>query len=224
MIKLQALKKQYPNQTQFALDDLSISISRGEKVALMGPSGCGKSTLLNIIAGLDHFNEGEASVLNNNWFLASDDMKTQIRKKEMGFVFQFFNLLPTLTVEENIALPLALNNFSLASQKQKVSLIAEQVGLVDKLERYPSQLSGGQMQRCAIARALIHQPQLILADEPTGNLDSQTSEEILTLLDDLCTEHNQTLLMVTHNIEATRIATRLIEMKDGRVLKDTALK
>ena len=140
----------------------------------------------------------------------------------MGFIFHFFNLLPTLTIEENILLPLALINTPKAEQKIKLATIVEQVGITEKLIAYPSQLSGGQMQRAAIARALIHQPKLILADEPTGNLDTETSEEILNLLESVCKENNHTLLMVTHNIEATRIAKRLIQMKDGHIISDQA--
>lgn len=223
MIKIENLIKRYPNQDKAALDGVSLNIGVGERIALMGQSGCGKTTLLNIIAGLDGFNSGQVDVLGHNWQMLNDDEKTKVRKEKMGFVFQFFNLLPTLTVEENIVLPLALMNFSAYEQKQRAFKVAEQVGLVDKLQRYPSQLSGGQMQRCAIARAVIHTPPLVLADEPTGNLDTQTSEEILTLLETLCKQNNQTLLMVTHNIEATRIAQRLVEMKDGQIICDNPL-
>ena len=220
MIQITALKKSYPNQSKAALGGVSLTVNTGETIAIMGQSGCGKTTLLNIIAGLDTFDSGEVSILNHQWESLSEDQKTEIRKSEMGFIFQFFNLLPTLTIEENILLPLALINTPKAEQKIKLATIAEQVGITEKLQAYPSQLSGGQMQRAAIARALIHQPKLILADEPTGNLDTETSEEILNLLEELCKANNHTLLMVTHNIEATRIAKRLIQMKDGHIIRD----
>ena len=186
---------------------------------MIGPSGCGKTTLLNVIAGLEPFETGEATVLGSPWQALDSEAKAVVRKNNMGFVFQFFNLLPTLTVAENVELSLVLSGKT-NNAVEAVKAVAESVNIAHKLSAMPSQLSGGEMQRCAIARALIHSPKLLLADEPTGNLDSDTSEVILDLIEKVCVETGTTLLMVTHNPEATRIANRVIEMKDGQIIRD----
>lgn len=223
-ILLKSVGKRYQEHDVHAVNDVSISVAAGERVALMGPSGCGKSTLLNLIGGIDRSSSGQifldALELGQlELGQLNDKQLTDLRRKRIGFVFQFFNLLSTLTVSENVALPLELaGNVSSAEIKQRVDEALGQVDLKDRSDFYPSQLSGGQMQRVAIARALIHRPDILLADEPTGNLDSETGRKVMALLTRLCQENHQTLLLATHSEEAARYTDRIVHMRDGRIV------
>jgi putative ABC transport system ATP-binding protein len=206
-----------------ALEGINLHIAPGEFIALMGPSGCGKSTLLNIIGGIDRPTAGKVLLDGTDLAALSDDALTRLRQQKLGFIFQFFNLLSTLTVLENVMLPLELaGNTTEGEARRRAEALLKQVGLNQRINFYPSQLSGGEMQRTAIARALIHQPQIILADEPTGNLDSENGAHILALLKSLCRENGQTILMATHSDEAAVGADRVIRMRDGRLASQEA--
>ena len=201
-----------------ALDGVSIDFPRGQFTAIMGPSGSGKSTLMHCLAGLDRPTSG--SVVIDGVDLGSlDDAKlTELRRDKIGFVFQFFNLLPVLTAEENIRLPLSLAGTK--PDKERMDRLVQAVGLGDRLTHRPSELSGGQQQRVAVARALISNPAVVFADEPTGNLDSKTSEEILTLMRQTVDDFGQTVVMVTHDARAAAYADRVVVLVDGRVVRD----
>lgn len=205
-----------------ALRDVSMRIEKGEFLSIMGPSGSGKSTLLNLIGGLDQPTRGEIFIDGTPLHGIPDDELTIIRRKRVGFIFQFFNLLPILTAVENVGLPLLLDGVPFPRIRDKALRLLEQVGLGARAEHRPEQLSGGEMQRVAIARALITDPAVLLADEPTGNLDSRTSEEILLLLKRL-NENGQTIVMVTHDSKAAAFGSRLITLKDGSLAGDIAI-
>jgi putative ABC transport system ATP-binding protein len=205
-----------------ALRDVSLSIKKGEFLSIMGPSGSGKSTLLNLIGGLDQPTSGEIFIDDKPLHGISDDELTLIRRRRIGFIFQFFNLLPILTAAENVGLPLLLEGIPFSRINPKAISLLEQVGLGERTEHRPEQLSGGEMQRVAIARALITDPAVLLADEPTGNLDSHTSEEIFMLLANL-NEKGQTIVMVTHDPKAAAYGTRVITLKDGSLSEDISL-
>ena len=205
-----------------ALHDVSFKIEKGEFLSIMGPSGSGKSTLLNLVGGLDQPTSGEIFIDGRPIHGIPDDELTLIRRRRVGFVFQFFNLLPVLTALENVSLPLLLEGIPLDKIRPKAIRLLEQVGLGERAEHRPEQLSGGEMQRVAIARALISEPAVLLADEPTGNLDSRTSEEIFMLLADL-NEKGQTIVMVTHDPKAAAYGTRIITLKDGALSEDIYL-
>jgi putative ABC transport system ATP-binding protein len=201
-----------------ALRGVSIDIARGQLTAVMGPSGSGKSTLMHILAGLDQPTSGDVSVAGVDVTRLDDDELTRLRRDHIGFIFQFFNLLPMLTAAENIALPLKL-----AGGKPDPAWMAElveQVGLTNRLSHRPSELSGGQQQRVAVARALVSRPSVMFADEPTGNLDSTTSGEILALLRDSVDTLGQTTVMVTHDAHAAAIADRVVFLADGHIVRD----
>ncbi len=201
-----------------ALRGVSLDIEKGQLTAVMGPSGSGKSTLMHILAGLDHPTEGEVFVAGTNVTKLNDNELTKLRREHIGFVFQFFNLLPMLTAEENIVLPL-----SIAGEKPADGWIDEllgKVGLGDRRSHRPSELSGGQQQRVAIARALVSRPTVMFADEPTGNLDSKTSGEILKLVRESVDGYGQTTLMVTHDAAAAAIADRILFLGDGLIVRD----
>ena len=204
-----------------ALQNISLAIAKGEFLSIMGPSGSGKSTLLNLIGGLDQPTSGEIFIDNIPLHGISDDELTIIRRRRIGFIFQFFNLLPILTAAENVGLPLLLEGIPFSRVKPQAEALLRKVGLVERIEHRPEQLSGGEMQRVAIARALITSPAVLLADEPTGNLDSHTSEEIFRLLTGLHAE-GQTIVMVTHDRSAAGHGTRLITLKDGALAEDSA--
>jgi putative ABC transport system ATP-binding protein len=206
-----------------ALGNVSLDIGRGEFVSIMGPSGSGKSTLLNLIGGLDQPSSGEVFVQGKALHGISDDELTLIRRRQVGFIFQFFNLLPILTAAENAGLPLLLEGIPFSKVKPQAVALLEKVGLAERTEHRPEQLSGGEMQRVAIARALITKPAVLLADEPTGNLDSKTSEDIFRLLSDLHHE-GQTIVMVTHDSRAAAHGTRTITLRDGSIAEDTGAK
>jgi putative ABC transport system ATP-binding protein len=205
-----------------ALRDVSLSIKKGEFLSIMGPSGSGKSTLLNLLGGLDQPTSGEIFIDDRPLHGITDDELTLIRRRRIGFIFQFFNLLPILTAAENVGLPLLLEGIPFSRIKPKAVSLLEQVGLGARMEHRPEQLSGGEMQRVAIARALITDPAVLLADEPTGNLDSHTSEEIFMLLAHL-NEKGQTIVMVTHDPKAAAYGTRIITLKDGILSEDISL-
>jgi putative ABC transport system ATP-binding protein len=201
-----------------ALRGVSIEIARAKLTAVMGPSGSGKSTLMHLLAGLDQPTAGEVWIDGTNITELGDTALTRLRRRHIGFVFQFFNLLPMLTAEENILLPL-----SIAGRKPDLDRYVElldRVGLRERRKHRPSELSGGQQQRVAIARALVTQPSVVFADEPTGNLDSRTSGEILALLGDAVDAYGQTTVMVTHDANAAAIADRILFLADGRVVKE----
>jgi putative ABC transport system ATP-binding protein len=201
-----------------ALRGVSLAVARGELTAVMGPSGSGKSTLMHILAGLDKPTSGEVSIDSTNISTLGDNDLTKLRRRHIGFIFQFFNLLPMLTAEENIVLPLEL-----AGGKQDRAWIDEiiaKVGLSDRRKHRPAELSGGQQQRVAIARALISRPTVVFADEPTGNLDSTTSAEILHLLRDSVSEYGQTTVAVTHDANVAAIADRVLFLADGLIVKE----
>lgn len=222
MIELKNVSRMYARGTKKieALHDITLAIKRGEFLSVMGPSGSGKSTLLNIIGGLDQPTSGEVFIDDRPLHGISDDELTLIRRRRVGFIFQFFNLLPILTAAENVCLPLLLEGIPFARVKPKAESLLRKVGLGERFEHRPEQLSGGEMQRVAIARALIADPSVLLADEPTGNLDSRTSSEIFRLLKDLHSE-GQTIVMVTHDPKAAAYGTRIITLRDGSISEDT---
>lgn len=219
MIQLENVSREYGDgKIVRALDCVSLTIARGERVAVMGPSGSGKSTLLNLICGLDEPSTGAIKIDSVDIARLDDDARTRLRREKIGMIFQTFNLLPTLTALENVSLPLRLNGASKKEAELRASAMLGKVGLGERATHRPDQMSGGERQRIAIARALIFQPPVLLADEPTGNLDSKTGQEILALLDDLHREFNTTILMVTHNEEAAEHCDRVIRLRDGQVL------
>jgi putative ABC transport system ATP-binding protein len=206
-----------------ALDHVSLKIEPGEFVAIMGPSGCGKSTLLHLIGGLDKATEGTVAVDGHNLNDLDDDSLTELRRRKMGFVFQFYNLIPVLTALENAALPVTLDGVKPAQAQKKATEWLSRFGLGDHLSHRPDQLSGGQQQRVAIVRALVAEPQLILADEPTGNLDTKSSDEIAGLLRQISKEFGRAVIMVTHDPRIAAYADRIIFLKDGKVAEETIL-
>jgi putative ABC transport system ATP-binding protein len=198
-----------------ALEDVSLGIEKGRFVALMGPSGSGKSTLLNLLAGLDRPSRGEVSVAGRRLSELSEDDLAKFRAEHLGFVFQFFNLIPTLTVEENLLLPLELNGLAATAERAHAALASVQ--LASRASAFPDRLSGGEQQRVAIARALIHEPMLVLADEPTGNLDDETAESVLDLLERVTRGAGRTLIVVTHSEQVVRRADRVLALRHGRL-------
>ncbi|HYF83381.1 MAG TPA: ABC transporter ATP-binding protein [Clostridia bacterium] len=197
------------------LKDVSLQVTVGEFVSIMGPSGSGKSTLLYILGGLD--NPSRGSVLMNGKDISKfdDSQKSVMRRRNIGFVFQFYNLIPNLNVEENILLPVLLDGKSMKDYKHQLNEILDIVGLTDRRKHTPWELSGGQQQRVAIARALINTPEILFADEPTGNLDSKTGAEIIELLREINQDSNKTIIMVTHSVEAAEYSDRIINVRDG---------
>lgn len=206
--------------TVHALDEVDLQIGEGDFVAVMGPSGSGKSTLMNILGFLDTPDAGDYRFLDREVAALDDTELSRIRNEKIGFVFQSFHLLPRMTALENVLLPLRYSNTDAANGRERGLLLLERLGLEDRVDHRPNQLSGGQRQRVAIARSLVNAPPLLLADEPTGNLDSRTSEEIMQLFGEL-NRDGQTILMVTHEEEIAAHARRLIRMRDGRIEHDT---
>jgi putative ABC transport system ATP-binding protein len=200
-----------------ALRGVSLELKSGEFVAVMGPSGCGKSTLLHLCGAMDRPTLGRIVIEGQPIQDLSDDGLTRLRRTRVGFVFQFFNLLPTLNALENVSLPLLLDGAERRQSDQQARRLLERVGLADRLTHYPQQLSGGEMQRAAIARAVIHSPALLIADEPTGNLDSESGTNILALLAELNLQTKVSILLATHSAEAASAAHRILYMKDGVV-------
>lgn len=198
-----------------ALDDVSLEVSKGEFVAIVGQSGSGKSTLLHMLGAMDYPDSGTLTVDGEDVFSMNDDALAQYRRRKAGFVFQFFNLLPVMTAKENILIPLSLDGQK--ADEAYLNEIAETMGIADRLSHYPHQLSGGQQQRVAIARAMISKPAVILADEPTGNLDSASGNEILSLLKTTIKKYDQTLILITHDMNVAEKADRIITIKDGKI-------
>jgi putative ABC transport system ATP-binding protein len=223
MITVSNISKHYPAHHVQALQSVSFTIDAGKTVALIGPSGCGKSTLLNVLAGIDTVDGGQVVVDGVGIHSADEKALTEFRQKHIGVVFQFFNLLENLTVFENVSLPLQIQGGgSAACIKKRVDFLLDAVGLSERADFYPSQLSGGQMQRVAIARALVHRPAVVLADEPTGNLDSKTGQKILSLLKTLCTDEGTTLVIATHSHEVVAICDEVLQLDDGCLITETA--
>ena len=216
------LKKAYTMGTQVveALKDVSVSIEKNEYVALMGPSGSGKSTLMNVLGCLDTPSSGDYFLNGTNVSLMDDNALAAIRNKEIGFVFQTFNLLPRLSALENVALPLVYAGLSRKQRHERASQVLEMVSLQDRMDHKPNELSGGQRQRVAIARALVNNPAIILADEPTGNLDTATSIEIMNIFNDIHQSGN-TVILVTHEPDIAEYAHRVIRLRDGLIESDT---
>lgn len=206
-----------------ALDHVNLSVDKGEFVAVMGPSGCGKSTLLHLIGGLDRPTEGRVLLDGQDLAALDDDRVTALRRRKVGLVFQFYNLIPVLTAVENAALPLTLDGVKPEEAQQRATEWLSRLGLEDRLHNRPDQLSGGQQQRVAIARALVAEPALILADEPTGNLDSRAGDEIAGLLKRISGQWGRTILMVTHDPRIAAYADRIVFLKDGRIVDETRL-
>ena len=221
LVSIQHLRKSYRRGAQVVpvLDDISFDIAEGEFVGLMGPSGSGKSTLLNLIAGIDKPDAGTLLIGGVDITQLTETDLAAWRARHVGFIFQFYNLMPVLTAFENVELPLMLTDLPKHDRRQRVELALSMVGLTDRMEHYPSELSGGQQQRVAIARALISDPTIIVADEPTGDLDRVSGSEILDLLDRLNRELNKTIIMVTHDPKAAERAHRLRHLEKG-VLTD----
>ncbi|WP_027308616.1 ABC transporter ATP-binding protein [Caloramator sp. ALD01] len=219
VLKAQNLFKDYSTKenTTRVLKGINLEVNDGEFISIMGQSGSGKSTLLYVLSGLDKPTSGKVIFNGEDLATLNDEKLSKIRRTKFGFIFQFYNLVPLLNVEENIMLPLELEGLNKKNYKDKVENILKVVGLFDKRKKYPYQLSGGEQQRVAIARALIIDPQIIFADEPTGNLDSKTGEEILKLLLNLSKEHKKTILMVTHDNYAASFSDRIIKIKDGLI-------
>lgn len=221
MIKIQNLSKVFRTEEleTKALNEISLEINEGEFVTIMGASGCGKSTLLNIVGLLDDVSSGSYKLLNHEINGLKEKERAKIRKENIGFVFQNFNLIDELSVYDNIELPLIYNNVNASERKKKVEAIAERLAISHRLKHFPQQLSGGQQQRVAVARALINDPKIILADEPTGNLDSKNGNEVMELLTDLHA-NGATILMVTHSDYDASFSQKTIFMKDGMVLSE----
>jgi putative ABC transport system ATP-binding protein len=203
-----------------ALDTVNFAVEQGEFVAIMGPSGSGKSTLLHLLGGLDGTSEGEITLAGKALSKLNDDEVTLVRRRSVGFIFQFYNLVPTLTAEENIALPLLIDGRNIDQSRAQIEALLNLVGLSDRRHHKPDQLSGGQQQRVAIARAFVTDPDIVLADEPTGNLDSKSGKAILELLRHSCDELGHTIVMVTHDAYAASYADRVVFLKDGRVVRN----
>ena len=202
-----------------AVQDVSLAIESGSMVAIMGPSGCGKTTLLNVLSGIDEPNSGVVIVNGENLYASNDDERTHVRGKHMGFIFQEFNLLPVMTALENVELPLLIQGMSASDARKEATKALTAVGLGDRLEHRPAELSGGQQQRVAIARAVVHRPAIVLCDEPTGNLDAETSAAVIQLLRTLCKVGNTTFLIVTHDETIAQQCDSIRRMSDGRFLE-----
>ena len=225
LIKITDLKRNFVlgEEIVYVLKGIDLEIKKGEYVALMGPSGSGKSTLMNLLGCLDTPTSGEYILNGKQVNKMQDDELAGIRNKEIGFVFQTFNLLPRTTALDNVALPMVYAGYSKTDRRARASEVLTQVNLSDRMDHEPNQLSGGQRQRVAIARALVNKPSIILADEPTGNLDSKTSLEIMALFDDIHKNGN-TVILVTHEEEIAEYAHRIIRLRDGMIESDTVTK
>lgn len=220
ILKVDNLTKIYGKDTTkvVALDHISFSVEKGEFVAIVGASGSGKSTLLHLIGGVDRPSSGKVLIDGKDIFNFNDDKLAIFRRRQVGLIYQFYNLIPILNVEENITLPLSLDNREV--DKEKLNDMLKLLGLQNRRTHLPNELSGGQQQRTSIGRALITNPTIILADEPTGNLDSKSSDEIVALLKKSNKELNQTIIMITHNMEIAKVADRIIKIEDGKIVEE----
>lgn len=223
-LQVSHLAKHYVSgdRVQVIFEDISFSMKRGEAVALLGRSGSGKSSLLNIISGIDIPDKGDVTINGKCLTQLSEQQRTLYRRRHIGFIFQFFNLIPTLTCEENLLLPLSLQGKINTVQHQHALSLLDEVGLLNRAQSFPDQLSGGEQQRVAIARALVHNPSLVLADEPTGNLDAETALSVLNLLRRLIKEQQMTLLLVTHSSETALLADRIVSIHHGRLVAESS--
>ncbi|NIP59786.1 MAG: ATP-binding cassette domain-containing protein [Gemmatimonadetes bacterium] len=219
LLRVRGLSKSYQEgeREHEVLHRTDLEVREGEFVAIMGPSGCGKSTLLNLISGIDLPDEGEVILGGERVTGMTERDRTLLRRRRIGFVFQFFNLVPTLTVEENLLLPLELRGGLGEEDRERARSLLDRVGLADRLDSFPDRLSGGEQQRVAVARALVHRPDLILADEPTGNLDEATGGRVMDLLEGLVRTDGGTLLLVTHNRAQAERADRILGIREGRL-------
>ena len=220
IVEISDLRKSYfrGEQVVEVLKGINLKVSEGGFTALMGPSGSGKSTLLNLIAGIDKRDVGSLTISGLDINSLSENDLAEWRSNNVGFIFQFYNLMPVLTAEQNVELPLLLSNLDAKSRKSRSRMILEMVGLGDRLEHYPNELSGGQQQRVAIARAIVTDPTLIVADEPTGDLDRNSASEVLNLLQRLNSEAGKTIIMVTHDISATHVANEVVHLDKGELI------
>ena len=204
-----------------ALNNVTLNVERGEMVAVMGPSGCGKTTLLNCLSGLDEISSGTVKINNTELSTMSDKVKTKYRAQRMGYIFPAFNLLPVLPARENVEMPLLVSGTSAKDAKESAENALDLVGLTDWMEHYPAELSGGQIQRVTIARSLVNTPEIVWADEPTGNLDSENAKDVMKLMIKLNSENNQTFVIVTHSDEVAALTNRTIFMRDGVIESDS---
>ena len=218
MLVVAGLTKRYPSTPRPIFRDLNFSVFAGQIVALMGESGVGKSTLLNCIAGLETAEAGSVKIDSQNMMTLAEGDRAQLRARSTGFVFQAFHVLPTLTVAQNVAVPLLLNKVPVAEHATRINVLLERVGLANFNLRWPASLSGGELQRVAIARALVHHPKLILADEPTGNLDPRTAHDVLSLLLERCREQDTAALIVTHSAQVATRCDRTLTLTPGGLL------
>ena len=220
ILRVENLTKIYGKDSTkvIALDDVSFSVEKGEFIAIVGASGSGKSTLLHLIGGVDRPTKGKVFIDGKDIFSFNDDKLAIFRRRQVGLIYQFYNLIPILNVEENITLPLSLDNRQI--DKERLNEILKTLGLEKRRNHLPNELSGGQQQRTSIGRALITNPTIILADEPTGNLDSKASDEIVAFLKKTNKELKQTIIMITHNMEIAKIADRIIKIEDGKIVKE----
>ena len=218
ILRVENLRKVYGKDENkvVALDNVSFSVQKGEFVAIVGASGSGKSTLLHLIGGVDRPTSGKVYIGDEDIYKLSDDKLAIFRRRQVGLIYQFYNLIPILNVEENITLPLDLDGRKI--DKNELNEMLELLGLENRRKHLPNELSGGQQQRTSIGRALITRPSIILADEPTGNLDSKSSDEIVSLLKKSNKELNQTIIMITHNLEIAKMADRIIKIEDGKII------
>ena len=220
ILKVENLCKQYGKGENkvTALDNVSFTVNKGEFVAIVGASGSGKSTLLHLIGGVDRPTSGKVFIDGKDIYKFNDDELAIFRRRQVGLIYQFYNLIPILNVEENITLPLKLDNKNI--DKQRVDELIKVLGLEERRTHLPNELSGGQQQRTSIGRAMITNPAIILADEPTGNLDSKASDEIVTLLKKSNKDYKQTIIMITHNLEIAKVADRIIKIEDGKIVEE----
>ena len=220
ILRIENIEKYYGNKTNLtkAIDNISFDINDGEFVVIMGASGSGKSTLLHQIGGVDHPSSGKVIINNTDIYTLNENDLAIFRRNEIGLIYQFYNLIPVLNVKENITLPLQLAHQKV--DQKRFNTLIEQLGLSNRLKHLPNQLSGGQQQRVSIARALINQPSLVLADEPTGNLDSKNSDEIIRLLKEANEKYHQTIIIITHDNNIAKLANRVITIKDGKIISD----
>ncbi|MCY7862100.1 ABC transporter ATP-binding protein [Bacillus haynesii] len=221
MLQVKQASKIYEGKIAYrALTDINLTIDKGEFVGIMGPSGSGKTTLLNMVATIDEPTTGEILINGQNPHVLKKDKLAKFRRRELGFVFQDFNLLPTLTVEENIVLPLTLDGEKVREMKRKANDLAEKLGITQIMKKRTFEISGGQAQRAAVARAMIHSPKLLLADEPTGNLDSKSSKDVMEMLESINRSEKATMMLVTHDPQAASYCNRVVFIKDGKLYSE----